>query len=122
MKKIASTITACAIASTLTLASGPLAPPAQASVADGNYATCQSGTTVADFTGRDPSLCKTGYILYKDNKVVLHIRPTNKDVWKAFKNGYSAAQDWCKNNSLTCTVVTGVGVALVSPLINSATS
>ncbi|MGW9404785.1 hypothetical protein ACWGQ2_12580 [Arthrobacter sp. NPDC055585] len=94
------------------------ATPAQASPADGNYAQCQVGTTVQDWTGKDPRDCTTGtYALLENWTVVLQIQPGQRDVWEEIKQGYEAAQAWCSNNSLTCTVVTGIGVALVSPLL-----
>jgi hypothetical protein len=94
------------------------AAPAQASPADGNYAQCYGGTTVYDWTGKDPSTCQSGsYVLLKDWQVVLRIEPGRSDVWGAVKQGYAAAQQWCSQNSLTCTVMTGIGVAIVSPLI-----
>ncbi|MGO2003533.1 hypothetical protein [Arthrobacter rhombi] len=98
------------------------AAPAQASQADGNYATCQSGTTAADWTGKDPSKCKSGtYLLVKDWKTVVKMEPTG-DGWKYIKEDYAAAQKWCSDNALTCGVLTAAGFALVNPLISAATS
>lgn len=106
----------------LAAATGISAAPAQASQADGNYATCQSGTTAVYWTGKDPSECQSGtYTLYKDDQRVLQMEPT-KDGWAAMKKEYAAAQKWCSDNALTCTVITGVGIALVNPLISAATS
>lgn len=73
-----------------------------------------------DWTGKDPSDCLHRYILYKDGKPIMNVNNVNEKGWAAIKRGNAAAQDWCSDNSLTCSFVAAAAIAVVSPLISIA--
>lgn len=52
--------------------------------------------------------------------LVLQIHNGGVGVWTAIRNGYTATQNWCANNSFTCAVVTSVGVSLAGGWIKAA--
>jgi hypothetical protein len=109
----------------MVLGLGLAASPAHASPADGNYAQCIYGTTVADWTGKNPQDC-TGagtYALLQNWNVVLKIYPTtDSTAWNVMREGYSSAQSWCSSNSLTCGVLTSAGVSIAVILLGPANS
>ncbi|MGZ0069728.1 hypothetical protein [Microbacterium arborescens] len=43
------------------------------------------------------------------------------NIWPYVVRGYQATQDWCSKNSLTCGVITSVGVTIVAGWIQAAT-
>lgn len=84
-----------------------------------------SSTTV--WNGKNPKDCHARYQLYdiRNSRPVL-VLDLNKPAvdsaafWKAIAAGYTASQKWCAQNSLTCTIIVSVGVALVAPLAAAA--
>lgn len=105
---------------------GLTAGPAQASPADGNYAQCIYGTTVADWTGKNPRDCTTAgtYALLQNWNVVLKIYPTTDSsmAWNVIQEGYTSAQSWCSSNSMTCGILTSAGVTADAILLGPANS
>lgn len=79
---------------------------------------CFSGTQWYNWAGKNPKKCKN-YAIMKDGKKVLHIKASSdkSKVWAALGKGYRAANDWCNHNTLTCSILTGIGVTLLSPLL-----
>lgn len=97
------------------------AVPAQAA---GEYARCNNGITVRDWTGKDPRDCTPSgvYWLYNSNgQAIMKIQQANRTspVWDAIKAGYSATQNWCSSNSATCSVMSSAAVAYVTYLITN---
>jgi len=89
--------------------------------------TTQGGKLVSlNWKGKDPSACKGTYYLYDISGSVplrlLEIHNAPVSAWQYFRQGYTKAQQWCASNSLTCAVVTAIGVAIVQPLIAPANS
>lgn len=75
---------------------------------------------------RNPKSCSGIYQVYQWNAamqrpvLVLQIHNGGVGVWTAIRNGYTATQNWCANNSFTCAVVTSVGVSLAGGWIKAA--
>lgn len=104
--------------------SAAVATSASASQADGNFAQCYLGTTVQDWSNKNPRDC-TGagtYWLWENNQPVLKIQGGSGSFWDNLEKGNRALQDWCSNNSFTCALVTGAGLLAVQPLLQIARS
>lgn len=90
------------------------APPASASAAL-KY-TCWSGGSIPQYLTKssDPRKCRGLYKISKSGKYVAVLdnrRVKNfSDLKKRIKQGYTSMQKWCSSNSLTCAVMTSVGV------------
>lgn len=100
------------------------APPARAS---NTYYACGMGTPIPfNWAGKNPKECKGVYKIEVGGVSKLTIDNRRVKDWngliKRFSEGYASAQKWCASNSLTCTVVTTVGLALVKPLWSIANS
>jgi hypothetical protein len=69
-----------------------------------------------NFKDRNPSDCHSDYTVYDVRgdrpTVLLYLQGPGQDAWAAIAQGYQAAQDWCASNSLTCSVVTSIGVSV----------
>lgn len=124
MMKLTKTTSAIALSAILGIGgSVALATPAVA--ATPTRALCGNSTV---WDGKDPNTCDGIYRLYDltssqhGGKVIFQVDNTNyaarqAGAWAAVKGGYDAANAWCADNSLTCTVVTAVAVAVISPLL-----
>lgn len=120
MKKFRSATAVAAVALGLTLSIQSL--PAAANPVTGARATCNYGTTVYDWSNRDPRDCTNHYWVFDSKgQPILHIKPTYKEspVWTALKTGYNATQNWCSSNSATCGIITSAGVTFVFTLLTN---
>ena len=121
MRRVVSGWAAAAMLAT-SIGLGGMVATASPAEAAGGYARCTNGITTRDWTGKNPKDCTPSgtYWLYDSaGKPLMKVTQANRTspVWTAIKQGYTAAQNWCKNNSLTCGVVTAAGVVIVSGLI-----
>lgn len=76
----------------------------------------QQGTQ--DWAGKNPKSCPGSYQLYDMSgprpALIMQIRNTKAvSFQQLIAKEYADAQRWCSNNSLTCTIITGVAFALV---------
>lgn len=120
MKKLYSIAAVTAMG--LSLGVGGLVVDAAPAQAAGNYARCTNGITTRDWTGKNPKDCTPSgtYWLYNSAGtplVKISQASRTSPVWEAIKTGYTAAQNWCSNNSLTCGIITSAGVVVVAGLI-----
>jgi hypothetical protein len=117
-----------AIAGCLTVGSvtSPVAVDTASAAARPTRALC--GTT--NWDKKSPEKCNGVYRLYDlygggpRGTIIFQVNNTNyaankKAMEKAITSGYKAANKWCGQNSLTCSIVTGVAVAILSPLFVS---
>lgn len=86
------------------------------------WAIC--GTT--NWGSKNPKTCKSSYTVYDWNSAmqrpVIKFQVTNgTNIWPYVAKGYKATQDWCSKNSLTCGIITSVGVTIVAGWIQAAT-
>lgn len=124
MQSLSRIVAAMTIAAGLSVGGLSAAPAAEAAPTT-YYARCNNGITLRDWTGKNPKDCTPFgvYWLYKQTgNVITPIMkisgaPKGSPLWDAIKAGYSAAQKWCSNNSLTCGIVTAAGVTIVAGLI-----
>lgn len=115
------TISSVLVAVLLSL-SALFAVTAPAQAAGANYERCSGGTTFYDWSGKNPKDCKSGvYLMVRDGKEVLKMK-TDRPWWEGMQEGYEAAQKWCSENTLTCNILTSVGIAAVMPLLAPANS
>ncbi|GAA1485276.1 hypothetical protein GCM10009625_20800 [Brachybacterium fresconis] len=90
-------------------------------------ATCitsgSSGVEGTPWTGKNPEDCSGEYRLYD----ITRGRPTliaqidNADsigIKEAVAGDYASAQDWCADNSLSCSILTGAGFFVLGILVN----
>ena len=82
----------------------------------------RSGIASKDWDGKNPKTCKGTYQLWDISRgrtgLLLEVKSPNwVDARTVFKKGYKDAQKWCSNNSLTCNIVTSVGVSIVLGLL-----
>ncbi|MBD8104741.1 hypothetical protein [Plantibacter sp. CFBP 8775] len=124
MMKFTKTTSALALTAILGIG-GSVAVATPAAAATPTRALCGNSTV---WDGKDPDTCDGIYRLYDlsssqhGGKIIFQVDNTNyaarqAGAWAAVKGGYEAANDWCADNVLTCTVVTGIGIAIVSPLL-----
>jgi hypothetical protein len=131
-KRLIAVILVLAVAAGAAVAEASVSPTTQASAASFN-AICWKpnpkipGSSTTVWTGKNPKDCKARYQLYDTSRgrgaLVLDIAKngtSSVSFWAAIQKGYAAAQKWCSQNSLTCTVIVSVGVALVAPLASAA--
>lgn len=86
------------------------------------WAICGS----TNWGSKNPKTCKSSYTVYEWNtamqRPVIKFQVTNgTNIWPYVAKGYQATQDWCAKNSLTCGVITSVGVTIVFGWIQAAT-
>lgn len=85
-----------------------------------------AGSTTTSWNGKNPKDCNARYQLYDTSRgrgaLVIDINKTANTTafWSAVSRGYSAAQTWCNKNSLSCSILVSVGVALLQPLTSAA--
>jgi hypothetical protein len=107
----------------VSLSVGGMVATANSAEAAGNYARCNNGITLRDWTGKDPRDCTPSgtYWLYNSAGtpiMKLQQAPHGSPLWNAIKQGYTATQNWCSNNSATCGIVTSVGVTALWGLLD----
>lgn len=74
---------------------------------------------------KNPKTCKSTYKVYEWStamqRPVLKFQVTKgTNIWPYVAKGYKATQDWCAKNSLTCGVITSVGVTIVGGWLKNA--
>lgn len=120
MKKLIATFgLVAAMSASLTGVGVATAQPAQA--LDTTYYKCYIGTpTPLEWKNKNPASCNGIFRITRNAKTLFALDGRKvknyDDMVKNLKGEYKAAQKWCADNSLTCTVVTSVGLALVQPL------
>lgn len=121
----------CALSALLVMFAGSvvMAGPAAAAPPAGVKTYCmQAGpaSVKRSWDGKDPQSCATTYWIEKNGTKVmqLNVGEANRakiraKMWGAMKGDYDAAQDWCSGNSLTCTLVTSAGFAILGGILSS---
>lgn len=84
------------------------------------------GSTTTSWNGKNPKDCNARYQLYDTSRgrgalvIDINKKANTTAFWKAVSQGYSAAQTWCSKNSMSCSILVSVGVALLQPLTSAA--
>lgn len=120
------TIAVVGVVASTVVATALTAVPVSASESEAKSETlyvCAKGTPIwFNWSGKNPKTCQGVYKIERDGVEKLRIDNRKIKNWgdfvKALNAGWSSAQNWCSKNTLTCTVMTGVGVALISPLLS----
>lgn len=85
-------------------------------------ATCSQQT----WTGKDPRACKGIYSLYEITanrpKLILQVNRMDDTSWEQLGKGRRRAEEWCKDNPLSCSVISAVGVQVAWGLVAAAMS
>lgn len=106
----------------------PTAAPAEAARIPPTVAVCDKATggRVA-WNNKNPAWCPGQYTLYDMTmwsrpRVILQVGRVTTYTWRSLVRDLNAAQRWCNRNSLTCELITGLGLLLVAPLVAPARS
>lgn len=81
------------------------------------------GVAGTPWTGKDPTDCKGEYRLYDISRgrpaLIVQVKNTRTVGFKeAVAGDYASAQDWCSDNSLTCSILTAGGFFILGLLVN----
>lgn len=120
-------IAALVLAFSMALVSVPLsAAPADAAPRH-TVAVCDTSRGRVSWNGKSPHRCPGRYILYDMTmwsrpKALIVVGRAPLYTWKSLVRDWKAANRWCNQNSLTCQLLTSVGLLVIAPIVSSATS
>lgn len=73
--------------------------------------------------GKDPKTCNGWYQIVEKKSgkkvLVVNTQKNNGGVVTALRKGVKATNKWCDNNSATCSVVIGVGIAIAQGILTN---
>ncbi|ARC58195.1 hypothetical protein AS850_14010 [Frondihabitans sp. 762G35] len=96
--------------------------PAQAASSDVVYACYGGGSAPTIYSSTtSPSRCNGIYRIQKNGVTVVQIDRRRVKDWNGFVKSVRAlhgdANRWCSTHALDCTVLAGIGITLLAPLL-----
>jgi hypothetical protein len=113
------------LALSMALVTVPLAAAPADAAPRHTVAVCDTAKGRVHWNGKSPHKCPGRYILYdmtmwRNPKALIVMGRAPLYTWKSLVRDVNSANRWCNRNSLTCQLITGVGLMIIAPIVTSA--